>query len=131
MLAAWLVGFEEDSAEDAGEICMAELFGEARGSVSSRVNAGLKAHGDPRLSTDMATVELEIDTAELHVYRAEWDAHRVRFLVDGVEVRVVEQGLSYPVQLMIDLFEFPVSERREPAAYPKRALVRAVRGWEP
>jgi hypothetical protein len=55
---------------------------------------------------------------------------RVHFFVDDQLVRTVEQGLDYPVQLMIDLFEFPTAER-DPANYPKTAHVTAVRGYQP
>jgi hypothetical protein len=37
MLAFWLVGFEEESPEQSGEICVAELFGNAVGPERSRV----------------------------------------------------------------------------------------------
>src|SRR5215213_1437678 len=45
MLAFWLVGFEEESPEASGEICVAELFGHALGRDRSRVRIGVKAHG--------------------------------------------------------------------------------------
>lgn len=35
MLAFWLVGFEEESAEQSGEISVAELFGSAIGPRAS------------------------------------------------------------------------------------------------
>jgi hypothetical protein len=41
----------------------------------------------------------------------------------------VPQGLTYPLQLMIDLFEVPTGPDREPAAYPKIGEVGAVRGY--
>ena len=48
MLAFWLVGFEASPAA-SGEICVAELFGNAVGPERSRVRVGVKAHNDPRL----------------------------------------------------------------------------------
>jgi hypothetical protein len=42
----------------------------------------------------------------------------------------VPQGLDYPLQLMIDLFEFPAGPSRDPAAYPKIGEVASVRGYE-
>jgi hypothetical protein len=77
----------------------------------------------------MEEVRLALDSAEPHTYRVEWDAAHVLFSVDGETVRTLDQGLAYPLQLMVDLFEFPESEERDPASYPKSALVRAVRGW--
>jgi hypothetical protein len=126
MLAFWLIGFEE-RPEESGEICVAELFGRAR----SRVRMGVKAHHDPQLSTDMDELSLELDTTDWHSYAAEWTAERVRFYVDDRLVRTVEQGIGYPLQLMVDLFEFPDRPARDPAAYPKAAEVRAVRGYRP
>ena len=128
MLALWLVGLEEGSPEQSGEICVAELFGNAIGPHGSSVRSGVKAHHDPRLRTEMSDLPLDIDASEQHAYAAEWDAHRTRFYVDDALVLAVEQGFDYPLQLMVDLFELPGRGERPPADYPKRALVRQVRG---
>jgi Glycosyl hydrolases family 16 len=116
-------------ADASGEICVAELFGHAVGRERSRVRIGVKAHHDPRLETDMAELSLDLDATGWHSYAAEWTAERVRFFVDDRLVRTVEQGFAYPLQLMVDLFEFPDGPARDPAAYPKVADVRAVRGY--
>ena len=129
MLAFWLVGFEEESAEQCGEICVAELFGNAIGRRRSRVRIGLKAHDDPRLHDDMQEVELDLDATAWHAYAAEWTAERIRFFVDDRLVRTVDQRIDYPLQLMVDLFEFPEGTDRDPAAYPKVGDVKAVRGY--
>jgi beta-glucanase (GH16 family) len=124
------VGFEE-SPEESGEICVAEIFGEAVGPQRSRVRIGVKAHHDPGLTTDMEEVELPIDAADWHTYTAEWNTERIHFHVDDERVRTVEQRIGYPLQLMVDLFEFPQGPERDAAAYPKVAEVRAVRGYRP
>jgi hypothetical protein len=131
MLAFWLVGFEEDSPEDAGEICVAELFGNAIGREESRINMGIKAHSDPRLTDEMAEVTLGLDATQLHTYSTEWTPNEVRFYVDGVLVREIEQRIDYPLQVMVDLFEFPTGETRDPADYPKTATIGSVRGYRP
>jgi Glycosyl hydrolases family 16 len=128
MLAFWLVGFEE-RPEESGEICLAEIFGHAVGRERSRVRIGVKAHHDPALTTDMEDVELPIDGSDWHAYAAEWDADGIRFYVDDALVRTVGQRIDYPLQLMLDLFEFPDAPERDAAAYPKVAEVRAVRGY--
>jgi hypothetical protein len=128
MTAVWLVGFEEDSPDDSGEICVAELFGNVIGAEGSRINVGVKAHRDPRLRTEMAQLTLPLDATEEHTYGAVFTPNRVEFLVDGRVIHHIDQGTTYPLQLMIDLFEFPESEYRAPAAYPKTAVVRRVRG---
>jgi hypothetical protein len=131
MLAVWLVGFEEAAPEQAGEICIAELYGHALGPGGSTVRMGIKAHHDPRLREDMADVRLGIDATDWHTYAAAWTAQETRFSVDGRLVRTVPQGLDYPLQLMIDLFEFPAGAVRDPAAYPKTGEVASVRGYQP
>jgi beta-glucanase (GH16 family) len=42
-------------------------------------------------------VPLPIDATEFHEYAAEWTPERVRFLVDGAQVRQVEQSPGYPM----------------------------------
>jgi hypothetical protein len=128
MLAFWMVGFEEDPA-DSGEICVAELFGSEIGRESSGVNVGIKAHHDPRLVDDMEMLRLDIDARTWHSYAAEWTAREVRFFVDDELVRTVHQGVAYPMQLMVDLFEFPASSERPADRYPKIGEVRSVRGY--
>lgn len=131
MLGIWLVGLEEDSPEHSGEICLAELFGNTIGPHQSTVRLGIKAHHDPRLTMDVSDVVLPIDATDEHTYAADWDGIGVRFYVDDDLVKSSEQRLDYPLQLMIDLFEFPVSDddARDPAAYPKTAHIRSVRGY--
>jgi Glycosyl hydrolases family 16 len=130
MLAIWLVGFEEAAPQESGEICIAELYGNAIGQQRSQVRLGVKAHHDPRLRSEMADLVLDLDATSEHSYAAEWDAQRVRFYVDDLLVHTVEQGVSYPLQLMVDLFEFPADDERNVADYPKSAAVRAVRGYQ-
>ncbi len=129
MLAFWLVGFEEGSAEQSGEICVAELFGSAIGPRRSGVRIGVKAHDDPRLHDDMEEVALDLDASAWHTYAAVWTAERIRFYVDDRLVRTVHQCIDYPLQVMVDLFEFPEGNDRDPAVYPKIGEVKAVRGY--
>jgi hypothetical protein len=129
MLAFWLVGFEEESAEQSGEICVAELFGSAIGPRGSGVRIGVKAHNDPRLHDDMEEVALDLEATTWHAYAAEWTAERIRFFVDDQLVRTVHQTMDYPLQVMVDLFEFPAGTDRDPVAYPKLGEVKAVRGY--
>ena len=77
----------------------------------------------------MEELTLDLDATDWHSYAAEWTADRIRFFVDDRLVRTVNQRIDYPLQLMVDLFEFPEGSRRDPAAYPKLGEVRAVRGF--
>lgn len=128
MVAFWLVGFEEGSPEESGELCVAELFGHAVGPRESVVRTGVKAHHDPALVDDVVDVRVDLDTSAWHTYAVEWSETAARFYVDDRVVHTVAQGMSYPLQLMVDLFEFPESEMRAPDDYPKTAEVRRVRG---
>jgi hypothetical protein len=130
MLAIWLVGVEDASPHDSGEICIAELYGDAIGPDRSQVRLGVKAHDDPRLRTEMTDILLDLDATDEHSYAALWDERNVGFYVDDRLVHTVEQGLNYPLQLMVDLFEFPASDERRPGDYPKSARVTQVRGYE-
>ena len=129
LTAVWLVGVEEASPEESGEICVAELFGNTLGRDRSQVRLGVKAHSDPRLHTEMVDLVLDLDATQEHTYAAQWDAARVAFFVDDVLVHTVEQGTDYPLQLMVDLFELPDGQTRDPGGYPKSAVVRSVRGY--
>ena len=129
MLAIWLVGLEESAPEDSGEICVAELYGSQVGPGGSSVRTGVKAHGDPRLAEDMTDVSLDLDATAWHTYATTWTAGTTRVYVDDELVRTVDQGMAYPLQLMVDLFEFPAGPERDPAAYPKHGDVAAVRGY--
>ena len=129
MLAIWLVGLEADDPRQAGEICIAELYGDRIGPGGSSVRTGIKAHGDPALREDMTDVDLDLDATGWNTYSAAWTATETRIYVDDELVRTLDQGIGYPLQLMLDLFEFPVSSDRDPAAYPKTGDVAAVRGY--
>jgi hypothetical protein len=129
LLALWLVGVEEGAPEESGEICVAELYGHSVGPGRSTVRMGIKAHHDPRLREDMRDVALDLDATDWHTYSATWTADTTRIYVDDQLIRTIDQGMAYPLQLMLDLFEFPPQGPRDPADYPKVGDVAAVRGW--
>ncbi|KAL5331890.1 hypothetical protein ACEPPN_001429 [Leptodophora sp. 'Broadleaf-Isolate-01'] len=135
MLAFWLYGFEETSAEESGEICVVELFGDRTGSGGSRVGAelsiGVKKHSDPNLKDEMEEIVIDgFDACEWHTYGAEWDTNEVRFYVDAMMVKVVPQGFTYEMQLTVSLFEFPIEgQERDPNKYPKMGYVKDVLGF--
>ncbi|MDN4478317.1 glycoside hydrolase family 16 protein [Demequina sp. SYSU T00039] len=128
MLGIWLLGDEAGSPDDSGEICIAELFGPAVSSASSTVRTGVKAHHDPRLVDEMLDIPMPLDATRPHAYGARWDAGGCEITVDGTVVHRSDQVLDYPLQLMIDLWEFPEPDApRDPAAYPLTATIHQVR----
>ncbi|MFC4060792.1 glycoside hydrolase family 16 protein [Planomonospora corallina] len=135
MVALWMIGYE-DEPERSAEICVCEIFGRDVGPDSARVGMGLHPFGDPEITDDFTVESLPIDAREFHVYAAEWTPERVSFLVDGRHVRTVRQSPRYPMQLMLNIYEFPrAPERDTPPApehpYPKRFTVDYVRGYRP
>jgi hypothetical protein len=125
MLAAWLVGSEHLSPEDSGEMCIFEIDADAIG-VETTVRSGIKAHHDPRLVTDMAEIAVPLDASQPHTWTVIWNDHETIIGCEGVVVRRMPQAPSYPLFLMIDLFEIGPAD----GEYPKAATIHRVRGWD-
>jgi hypothetical protein len=111
--ALWMIGYE-DEPERSAEICVCEIFGRDVGAESAKVGMGVG-----------------IDAREFHVYAAEWTPESVAFYVDSEHVKTVGQSPTYPMQLMLNLYEFPADPGDESAAgpYPKEFVVDYVRGY--
>lgn len=125
MVAAWLVGTEHLSPEHAGEICLFEIDADAIG-ATTRVRAGIKAHHDPRLTTDMADLVVPVNAARPHTWTATWGDGETLIGCEDQVLRRIGQAPDYPLFLMIDIFEIGARG----GAYPKRATVHRVRGWQ-
>ncbi|MEV5496891.1 glycoside hydrolase family 16 protein [Nonomuraea fuscirosea] len=123
MVALWMIGFE-DEPERSAEICVAEIFGRDVGPDEARIGMGLHPFGDPSIADDFTVETMPIDAREFHVYAVDWTPGRVSFFVDGQHVRTINQAPAYPMQLMLNIFEF------EPGGvYPKEFTVDYVRGY--
>lgn len=124
MTAVWLVGLEQLSPLDSGEICLCEIDGDAIGAVTA-VRTGLKAHHDPRLESDMRTVAVPWNASEPLTWTAIWGGGETVIGCEGTVLRRMPQSPRYPLALMIDVFSSaPPSEG---SADP--AVVRRVSGW--
>ena len=126
MVALWLIGYE-DEPERSGEICVCEIFGSDVGEDEALVGMGVHPFGDPRLVDDFAKVRLALDARAFHVYAAEWTPEGIAFLVDGEPVRTVAQSPGYPMQLMLNVYEFERND--DGGGYPKEFVVDYVRGY--
>lgn len=125
MLAAWLVGTEHQDEAAAGEICLFEIDAVAIGATTA-ARVGVKAHGDPRLTTDMAEVRVPLDATLPHTWTAVWGGGETLIGCEGLLLRRIPQAPDYPLFLMLDLFEIG-----EPnGTYPKTATVHRFRGWQ-
>ena len=111
MAALWMSGFEDDPAQErCGELCVFEIFGNALGPAdepSAEVGVGIKAYRDPALTQDFGAPRVPIDVTRHHDYVVEWDADAAVFSVDGAEVRRCPKPPTYPLQLMLAVFDFP------------------------
>lgn len=124
MLAVWLVGTEHLNPSDAGEVCVFEVDAPASGEGWS-ARTGIKAHGDDRLTTDMARIPIDSDLSHPHTWTAIWGDGVTTIGLNGRVVRKMRQAPTYPLFLMIDLFEIGPPR----GTYPKTARVHSVRGW--
>ncbi|WP_345529740.1 glycoside hydrolase family 16 protein [Nocardioides endophyticus] len=109
MAALWLSGFEDDPAQQqCGELCVVEIFGKDLGpGPSAEVGVGIKAFRDPALRQDFAAPRLPVDVTEMHTYAVDWDDREAVFTVDGAEVRRCANPPTYPMQVMVGVFDFP------------------------
>lgn len=128
MVAFYMSGIE-DHPEHAGEICVAEIFGDAIRDGSADVGIGVKKLGDPALTQEFAAEPLEIDIAEFHTYGVDWRPGSLAFTVDGELVRRLDQAPDYPMQLMIGVFDFPAKAGADDAGqHVPELVVSHVRG---
>jgi len=127
MVALWMIGFE-DEPKRSSEICVAEIFGRDVRPDRARVGMGVHPFGDPSIVDDFRAEELPIDVRQWHTYSADWTPEGVAWYVDDRLVRVVDQSATYPMQLMLGIYEFPVDEdARRPEDYPKAFEVAWIR----
>ncbi|WP_203581035.1 GNAT family N-acetyltransferase [Microbacterium hibisci] len=131
MVACWPIGFE-DAPERSGELCIAEIFGRELDDEGGWVGVGVKAQHDPRLRDDFEKIRVTGDLTEMHDYAVEWTPDALRFFIDHRWVKTVRQTIDYPVQLMLDLYEFPRADGgRDTAALPHTLRVERVRTFPP
>jgi glycosyl hydrolase family 16 len=132
MVALWMIGHGDEPTRSA-EICVCEVFGRDVGRQESRIGMGVHPFGDPSIIDEFAAEPLPIDARESHLYSAEWTPDFVAFYVDERLVKVVRQSPSYPMQFMLDIYEFR-DVPRAPTARDTEArtfVVERFRGYRP
>ena len=123
MVALWLIGFE-GVPEESGELCVFEIFGRELSAEGGIVGMGIHPFGDPALAEDFTKLEVAGNLTDWHTYSAEWMPGLTRFYIDDRLVHEIAQAPAYPLQLMLNVYEF------EPGGeYPKRFPVRNIRGY--
>ena len=130
MVALWMIGYE-DTPERSAEICICEIFGRDVQPGAAKVGMGVHPFGDHRIVDEFSAEHVPIDVRDFHVYAAEWTPERVTFFIDGERVKTVDQSPSYPMQLMLGIYELPDDNEpsRAPDSYPKEFVVDYVRGY--
>ncbi len=132
MVALWMIGVE-DRPERSAEICIAEIFGRDVGADLARVGMGVHPWADATIRDEFAAQPVAIDAREPHWYAAVWTPEAVAFYVDERRVTLVRQSPAYPMQFMLDIYEF--ADGPEPASsremYPKVFVVERFRGYRP
>lgn len=129
MVAFWMVGIE-DRPERSAEICVAEMFGDAVEPGSAAVGVGLHPFRDPAVVEDFAAVRLPLDVAAFHTYAVDWSAEQATFLVDGVVVRRCPGPPTYPMQMMLAVFDFPERSVGDDDDAVPELVVDRLRGYE-
>ena len=127
MVALWLIGYE-DHPERSAEICIAEIFGTDVGRKSAAIGMGLHPFGDPAILDDFEKVTVAVDVRDCHEYAAVWTAADVRFFVDGRLVKHSRQSPRYPMQVMLNIYDFG---RRTSDQASSPFVVRRFRCYQP
>jgi hypothetical protein len=132
MVALWMIGYE-DEPERSAEICICEIFGRHVGPLQARVGMGVHPFGDPSITDEFAAETVGIDTRGSHTYAAEWTPDDVAFYVDERLIKVVRQSPAYPMQFMLNIYEFADGPGlpSAPDRYPKAFVVERFRGYRP
>lgn len=130
MAALWMSGLEDDEEQlRCGELCVVEVFGNALRDGSAEVGVGVKAFRDPALTEDFAAPRVDVDVAGFHTYAVDWDSDVAVFSVDGAELRRCLRPPTYPLQLMVAVFDFPEWSTGDDDHLVPRLLVDHVAGW--
>jgi hypothetical protein len=130
MVAFWMVGLE-DRPDRSAEICVAEMFGNAvEPGKSAAVGMGLHPFRDPAVSEDFEAVRLSLDIAQFHTYAVDWTPDKADYFVDGTLARSCPQPPSYPMQMMLAVFDFPEESLGNDADVTPALVVDYLRGYQ-
>ena len=122
MFAFWMAGIE-DTPERSGEICVAEVFGNAVSEEAAAIGVGVRRFRDPGLTGEFSADSIGIDVSRFHTYGVDWSPGSLAFMVDGEVVRRLNQAPDYPMQLMIGVFDFPNKSSGDHVEVPVPELV--------
>ncbi len=96
--------------------------------ASAAVGVGVKALYDPRLTDDFVDPRLPIDITDLHTYAVEWGDGTSSFFVDDEIVHRSPQSPTYPMQVMMAVFDFPDWSIGDDDGLTPELVVRSIAG---
>ena len=76
-----------------------------------------------------AAVSLPIDVSQFHRYAVRWNADSCEFFVDGDLIRSCGRPPSYPMQIMLAVFDFPEESTGDDSATVPWLIVDYLRGY--
>ncbi len=137
MVALWMIGYEDEPHRSA-EICICEIFGRDMTADHAVVGMGVHPFDDPTITDEFEAVAVQFDARDFHTYAAEWTPDHISFFVDDQQVKVVHQSPHYPMQFMLNIYEFPddgdshssTPQVRSPHPYPKQFVIDYFRGYQ-
>ena len=88
---------------------------------------GVHPFNDPAIHDDFTKVEAAVDVSDWHDYAAVWTPDDVTFFIDGEPVKRVEQSPQYPMQLMLNIYDFERSSSDRPASPFRINRIRVLR----
>jgi len=114
MVALWMIGFEDEPHRSA-EICILEIFGDEANHDRALVGVGVHPFHDPTIDDDFDKIAVPIDVGSWHDYAAVWTPSDVTFFIDDEPVKRVDQSPQYPMQLMLNIYDFEAPSTDRPA----------------
>ncbi len=126
--AFWTTGVRDTPTQE-GEIDIMEQFGNAR-----RNNFNLIKWDDPNLTDNGYAVTFSFDpSAEFHIYALEWDGTSIKFYVDNVLMRTVNQSPNYAAVFYLSIYEnsgWTGTADTSSSLYPREFIIDYFRAYK-
>jgi hypothetical protein len=135
LAALWLIGYE-DTPEKSAEITMFEIVGSRTNATSSTIGYGVRQWADPTMKNEFYEEPFPIDAARYHIYAIDWTPTHIDFYLDNQKIKTIYQSPAYPMQFMLNLYEFrydtPFAGHYDPTVpYPKEFVIDYFRAYQP
>ncbi|WP_227396907.1 glycoside hydrolase family 16 protein [Jeotgalibacillus aurantiacus] len=129
--AFWMIGFE-DQPERSAEICPFELKGWNVKEDTCTLGYGIRAFSDPSIQDEFFEREFKYDPTNYHIYGFDWSKDGVSFFLDHQLIHQSKQSPSYPMQMMLNIYEIPRENSDETTVkqYPYEFSIDYIRAYE-